>query len=132
MLLFYILAAAFALHGLAHLSGFLASWTRTPAGFREGPWGLPGAAGLKSPIGRAFGVLWLAAAVLLVGASVALLTGSTSWPGLPIAGSIVSLLAILPWLNVVPPGAKVGAVFDLATLLVLPTPLNERLMQRLD
>jgi hypothetical protein len=83
-------------------------------------------------MGRAFGVLWLAAAVLLVGASIAHLTGSAGWPALPIAGSLVSLVVILPWLNVVPPGAKVGALFDLATLLVLLTPLNERLIQLMD
>lgn len=132
MLLLYFLAAVFALHGLAHVSGFLASWTGASSGFGDKPWLLPGGVTLRSPGGRLFGLVWLAAAALLVGSSLALLTGNSWWPALPIAGAIVSLIVMIPWLNVIPPGAKIGALFDGVTLVVLLSPLNEQLMQLLD
>lgn len=68
---------------------------------------------MHAPIGRAFGLLWLASALLLVGAGAVVLAGSPWWPQLALAGACVSLVAILAWWRSVPPGAHVGVVFDL-------------------
>jgi hypothetical protein len=40
----------------------------------------------------------------------------------------MSLLAIIPWWNTVVPGAKVGALFDLITVIALLPPWREQLM----
>ncbi len=37
-MLHFIVIAAFILHGLAHASGFMASWTRNSSGFSDRPW----------------------------------------------------------------------------------------------
>lgn len=132
MWLLYFLVAALALHGLAHVSGFVASWTRPSSAFSDRPWILPGMVGLKSGLGRVFGLAWLIAAMMLVTAAAGLLGGRSWWPALAIAGSLVSLAVIVPWLRTVPPGAKVGAIFDLMTLVTLLSPLNEQLLSFLD
>ncbi len=37
-----IVSLAFIGHGLGHATGFLAVWPRSPAGFTDAPWILPG------------------------------------------------------------------------------------------
>lgn len=125
----YFIALAFSLHGLAHLSGFVAAWTKREAGFADQPWLLSKNVKLQSPPGKVFGVLWLAAALGLAGAGAALFAGKAYWPHLALAGSLISLAVILPWLKTVPPGARfAGLAFDLLTLLALALPWREQVL----
>jgi hypothetical protein len=127
----YIVVAAFIMHGLAHFSGFIASWTKGGAGFTPNPSLLSKGLTLQSPLGKVFGLLWLGAVVALVGSGLDLVFHFETWPLLPIARSLVSLLVIVPWWNTVPPGAKAGAAFDLLTLLALLSPWKEQILQSL-
>ena len=126
-----ILIAAFLMHGLAHLSGFFAAWTRRDAGFSQNPWLFSKGLMLKSNLGRVFGLLWLVAAIVLVWSGLSLLFRTGMWPLLPITGALLSLLVIVPWWNTIPPGAKVGAIFDLLILLALLPPWREQILQTL-
>jgi DNA-binding transcriptional LysR family regulator len=128
MILKYFVAAALILHGLAHLSGFVAAFTSRDTGFSPKPWLFSPNVTIHSAIGRVFGLLWLVAAVALAGAGLALLLGWAVWPWLPIAGAIVSLLVIATWWNTVPPGARLGAVFDLIILVALLPGWREQVM----
>jgi hypothetical protein len=121
-MLHFIVIAAFVVHGLAHLSGFMASWTKNTAGFAERPWVLSTGVTLHSGVGHIFGLLWLVAAICSVAAGIGLAAQQLWWPILAIAQAIVSLIVIVPWWNTVVPGAKVGAVFDVIVLVVLLLP----------
>ena len=48
--------------------------------------------------------------------------------GAALPAAVLSLAVILPWWNTVPLGAKMGAAFDLLVLVVLLTPLKERIL----
>lgn len=126
-----VVIAALALHGLVYISGFAAGLFGLPVDFNDKPWLFAKNVTLKSPAGRAFGLLWLLAALALVGAGVGLFNGAGWWPGLAIAGAVLSLVAILPWWNTVVPGAKVGAVFDILILLALLLPWSGQVITRL-
>ncbi len=124
-MLHFIVIAAFILHGLAHLSGFMASWTRSSSGFSNRPWGLSTGVTLHSGIGHIFGVLWLVAAICSVGAGIGLAAQQPWWPMLAVAQAMVSLIVIVPWWNTVVAGAKVGAAFDVIVLIALLLPWRE-------
>ncbi len=126
----YLLALPFLVHGAAHVSGFLASWTVLEVGFSGSAWILSPSVGYRSLIGRGFGLLWLAAAISHLAAGVGLMLGLGWWASAALAGSLVSLLVILPWWNTVPPGARLGAAFDLLVILLLATPLGGLLPAR--
>jgi len=102
-----VIIAAFFMHGMAHLSGFFASWTASTAGFSERPWVLSASVTMHSGVGRVFGLLWLLAAIGLLGTALGLATQQPWWPMLGVLAAAVSLVAIVPWWNTVPPGAKV-------------------------
>jgi hypothetical protein len=116
-------------HGLAHLSGFLASWTSTDAGYASKPWIFSSGIYLQSWAGRFFGLFWLIAVVGFIGSTVGISLSQGWWMPLVVASSAVSLLVIVPWWNTVPPGAKVGAVFDSLIILALITPLQKILLE---
>jgi hypothetical protein len=124
----FLIAFPWMMHGLAHLSGFIASWTRSSAGFPEHPWVFSSGVTMQSPVGKIFGLFWLVASAGIVASGVGFLTGKAWWSTLAMASAGVSLLVILPWLRAVPPGAWAGAVFDLLVLVVLQLPLKERLL----
>ncbi len=124
-MLHFIVIAAFVLHGLAHLSGFMASWTKSSAGFSNKPWVLSTGVTLHSGVGHIFGLLWLVAAIGSVGAGIGLATQQAWWPMLAVAQAIVSLIVIVPWWNTVVAGAKVGAVFDVIVMIALLLPWRE-------
>lgn len=119
-----VLAVALIAHGLGHISGFLAAWTRADVGFKDGPWLFSPGVKVKSGIGRLFGLIWLLAMIALSGSGVGLILRQAWWPTLALAGSILSLVSIIPWWNVVVPGAKLGAAFDLLLIIVLATPMK--------
>lgn len=119
-----ILAIPLMAHGLAHLSGFIAAWTTADVGFSTSWIFLSSELSLHSSVGKLFGLLWLAATATLVAAGAGVLW-QRSW-GAPLAlvAALISLAVILPWWNTVPPGAKLGALFDLLVLMVLLSPLK--------
>lgn len=125
----WLLAAPLILHGIAHISGFISSWTSNLAGFAERPWILSSTVTLRDPLGRAFGLVWLVALGSLVGAGLGLISGQGWWPTLTMIGAVLSLIAIIPWWNTVPPGAKIGAAFNLLIILVLLLPLKSRILE---
>jgi len=112
VLLHYLIGVVFIMHGLAHLSGMMAAFTARDVGFSDKPWLFSTGATLRSPIGQLFGLVWLAAAIALV-------------------GSILSLIAIVPWWNTVVPGARAGAAFDGLMLIGLVAPWSEQVMAAL-
>ena len=57
----------------AHLSGFVASWTKYSAGYTDKPWIPSSSVGLKSTIGKIFGLVGLAAMCVLVSSGIGLL-----------------------------------------------------------
>ena len=109
------------MHGLAHLSGFFAAWTKAEVGYPARPWLFSKNVMLKSPLGKVFGLLWLVAAVALAAGGFGLAFGHSWWVPATLVGAAVSLFVILPWLRSVPPGAWAGAVFDLVIFLSLAT-----------
>jgi len=125
----YLIAFALFMHGLAHLSGFFAAWTKVDVGYPARPALFSKTVTLKSPIGKGFGLLWPVAALALVAGGFGLAFGQGWWPGAALFGAGVSLFVILPWLRSVPPGAWAGAVFDVLILLSLATPWNEQFLQ---
>jgi hypothetical protein len=124
-MLHFIVIAAFILHGLAHVSGFMASWTRNSSGFSDRPWVLSTGVILHSGVGHIFGLLWLVAAICSMGAGIGLAAQQPWWPILAMAQASVSLSVIVPWWNTVVAGAKVGAVFDALVLIALLLPWRE-------
>jgi uncharacterized membrane protein YphA (DoxX/SURF4 family) len=125
-----ILAVPLIVHGLAHLSGLIAPYTRRHVGFAERPWIFAHGVTPHSSIGRAFGLVWLAAAAALAIAGIGLLLGQAWWAALAVAASILSLAAIITWWHAVPAGAKAGAAFDLLVLLTALQP-TQALLSRL-
>lgn len=79
----WLFAGLLALHGLIHLMGFAKGF-----GYASLPQ-------LVQPISRAMGVLWLLAAALLLGASVASLAWPRSWWWLGAASLVVSQFVIV-------------------------------------
>ncbi len=130
-MLHFIVIAAFIMHGLAHLSGFMASWTKNTSGFSNRPWVLSTGVTLHSGVGHIFGLLWLIVAICSVGAGIGLAMQQTWWPMLAVAQAIVSLIVIMPWWNTVAPGAKVGAVFDVIALVALLLPWRDAVIAAL-
>jgi hypothetical protein len=125
----FVLAIPFLFHGLAHLSGFLASWTATDAGYMDKSWIFSPGVYLQSGVGRLFGLLWLVAMAGLIGSALGIITHQEWWPILAIVSGVTSLVVIIPWWNTVPPGAKVGAVFDILMIGMLLSPLQQILFK---
>ncbi|MCL4875467.1 MAG: hypothetical protein KJ064_02360 [Anaerolineae bacterium] len=107
-------------HGLGHIMGFLAAWTDVPQGFNENPWIISHHITIKSPLGRVFGLLWLAALVLWLGAGLGHIAGEAWWDALAVSAAAMSMTAILPWWNTITPGARWGAtLFNLLVLIIV-------------
>lgn len=124
-----LFAVPLIVHGLAHISGFIASWTSLDVGYADRSWLFSADVTLDSPVGKAFGLLWLAAAVGLAGSGVGLLLRQEWWPTVAVLAAAISLVVIVPWGRTVPPGARVGAAFDMLVILALQTPVRDRLLE---
>lgn len=122
--------AVLILHGIGHIMGFLESWTSIPAGFTDAPWILSNAVTIESTVGRVWGIIWLVAGAAFVVAGVGLINHQDWWRTLVIAAAFISLIAIVPWFNTVPAGAKFGAVLvDLVVIFGLLPPWGEQVMR---
>jgi hypothetical protein len=127
----YLFAFLLIMHGLAHITGPLGFWSSGPQAFAEKPWLFSRDLTPGSTMGQGFGLLWLVAIVGLAGAGVGLLAGQEWWPTLAVFAAVVSLVAIVPWVRVVPPGAWAGACLDLCILAALLMPWGNRLVEAL-
>lgn len=121
----------FMLHGLGHTMGFLAAWTHVDVGFDDTPWILTGDVRIRSPIGWAFGMLWLVAMAGWVVAGWGVIDGAEWWPALAKGAAVVSLAAIVPWWNTVPTGARLGVLADVVILAGLLSTWGRDIADRL-
>jgi hypothetical protein len=97
-----------------------------------GHWLLSSNVMLDSALGRAFGLLWLVALIATVGAALGLLFQQEWWPLLAVASAVLSLVAIGPWLNLMPLGSAIGAVLvDVIVLVALLGPWHDTLIRAL-
>jgi hypothetical protein len=127
----YLVAFVLIMDGLAHVTGFFGFWTSGPRAFGDQAWLFSKNVTARSAVGKAFGLLWLVALIGLVGAGLGLLFGQAWWPSLAVAAAVVSLVAILPWVRVLPPGAWAGALLDLLIIVALLSPWADRLLEAL-
>ncbi len=121
--LFRILVAVMlVMHGLSHIIWFLASWTSVRTGVGDGPWILPGDVTIKSPLGKALGLLALVVVVVFVTAGAMLLAGLADWNGIANIGIFLSYGAVVPWLRQSPGSWGVTTVIANVILMFLVTP----------
>ena len=123
----YLAALMLLGHGLGHLVGVLPAWTSINPGGEDKPWILPGGHMMNSTVGKIWGVFWIAAMVLFVISSAGVFMDRHWWRQWAIIGSVVSIVAIVPWWNTVVVGAKAGVALDVAILLVLLLPWGEKI-----
>lgn len=124
----FIIAIPLIMHGLANAAGFVEAWFPGARGFSDQPWLLGGAVIMKSAIGRIFGVLWLLTTVGLVAAGAGVFLHAGWWRPVAIAAVALSFLVIVLWWRAVPPGARFGAIFDLAVIIALAGPWSARIV----
>jgi hypothetical protein len=87
---------------------------------------------MDSTVGRVFGILWLVTLVGTTASGIGLLANQEWWQPLAVASSVLSLIAIVPWLNTMPTVSAIGAVaVDLAVLIVLLGPWGQPVVDRI-
>jgi len=128
-MLAYLIAIPLIAHGLANLAGVFAPWTQELQGFKDAAWIFSPGVSFASWAGRAFGLAWLASSLCLVASGAGIFLHQSWWLLLTILGCACSLVAIATWLKAVPPGAYFGAVFDIAVIMLLVSPLGARISQ---
>lgn len=127
--LFRILVVIFlAMHGIGHIIWFLGAWTQLKVGMKDGAWILPGNVTIRSPLGKAWGLLALAALVIFVAAALALLVQEPAWRPATSIGVIVSFIAVVPWLRQSPGTTPINAIIaNLVLMFLLALPLSVEL-----
>ena len=124
----YVVVLVLLAHGVGHVMGFLAAWTKLPMGFVDRPWVFGGDVKIQTAIGRVFGLVWLVALVGFVGAGIGLLFQREWWSTLAIASSVVSILVIVPWWNTVTPSARLWPLLvDVLVLAALLGPWRDQI-----
>jgi hypothetical protein len=124
----YAVVLILVFHGIGHVMGFLAAWTKVPMGFVDRPWVFGGDVKIDTPIGRVFGLVWLVALVGFVAAGIGVLTGQGWWTTAAILGSLVSIVAIVPWWNTVTPTARMWPIIvDVLLLVALLGPWRDQI-----
>ena len=124
----YVIVLALLAHGIGHVMGFLAAWTKLPMGFVDRPWVFGGEVKIQTAIGRIFGLLWLVALVGFVGAGIGLLLQRDWWSTLAIASSVISIAVIVPWWNTVTPSARLWPLLvDVLVLVALLGPWRDQI-----
>lgn len=116
----YAIAALLAVHGVAHLVGFLVSWKLMEA--PEMPYRttiLQGAVDLADGGIRAYGAIWLILGLGFGASALTLLAGSESWQRMVIALTVISLpMCWFGW-----PETRVGLMVNLGILALVLTRL---------
>jgi len=124
----YLAALVLLGHGVGHLVGVLPAWASIGmGGVKDRPWILPGGHLMDSAVGKLWGVVWLAAMILFMISSAGVLLDKWWWRQWAVVGSVVSIVAIVPWWNSVVAGAKAGVALDVAIILVLLLPWGEKI-----
>jgi hypothetical protein len=127
-----IVALILIAHGLGHSMGVLAAWTTVPYGLSNRPWLFSSGVLLDSATGRVWGLLWLAALVVTTAGGAGLLLHQDWWRTVAVAGAVLSLVAIGPWLGAMPLGSAIGAVVvDILVLAGLLLPVGEAFVRQL-
>ena len=107
----YVVAALLALHGAAHLTGFMGTWRLGP--FMEGdPVALPFGRTDSGSLARTLGLLWIGGMVLFVTTAVGAVVGAIWWPALLAVSAAASLALCVMWWK----DARIGAAIDLVIL----------------
>jgi hypothetical protein len=125
----FVIAIPLIMHGLANAAGFAEAWLPGARGFSAQPWLLGSEVGMKSGIGRVFGMLWLLTTIGLVAAGAGVLLRAGWWQPVAISAAALSFVVILLWWRAVPPGARFGAFFDLAVIIALAGPWSTRISE---
>lgn len=124
----YVVVLVLLFHGAGHVMGFLAAWTKLPMGFVDRPWVFGGDVKIDTPVGRAFGLIWLVALVGFLAAGIGALVGQEWWTAAAVWGSVISIVAIVPWWNTVTPGARIWPILvDVLVLAVLLGPWRDQI-----
>jgi len=124
----FIIGIPLLIHGLAHISGFLAAYSSADVGFNTRPWIFPGSVCIQKGPGRLFGIIWLLAMGGFITAGLMVLFHQNGWDHFAVAGATLSLISIIPWWRTVPLGARIGVLFDLLILLCLLTPIRDTVL----
>ena len=112
-----LVALMLLMHGLSHILWFMASWTSVRTGVGDGPWVLPGNITIRSPIGKALGLLALIVVTVFATASLMLLAGLPNWRGIANIGVFLSYGAVVPWLRQSP--GSWGPTSVLANIIIM-------------
>jgi len=119
------------IHGLAHISGFLAAYTSADVGFKSKPWIFSESVYIHNGMGRLFGILWLLAMGCFSASGMMVLFLQSGWTHYALSGAALSLISIVPWWRAVPAGAKMGVLFDTVILITFLTPMRDFLVNTL-
>lgn len=111
-----VMAALFALHGVAHWVGFVVAWRLTD--FEEMPYDTTLLAG-RIDVGdvgmRVVGALWLLTGIAFLVVAAGAVGRRAGWPSLALAVAVVSTaLSVLGW-----PDSRIGVYLNLAILALL-------------
>jgi len=106
----------------------LDAWTKKDHGFTDNPWLITKGITIKTPLGRSFGILWMLSMIAFISSGVAIVLAHFWWLEALLAGSVLSLIAIIPWWNTVSFCAKIGAIFDLLLIAFVLCPWCEQIM----
>lgn len=117
-----LVAAMLAMHGLAHLIWFLASWTSVPTGVGDGTWILPGEVTIRGRMGKVLGLLALIVVVVFVTAGMMLGGGIETWNGVANIGVFLSYAVVVPWIRQGPGSWPATSVIANVILMFLVTP----------
>jgi hypothetical protein len=128
----WLTALALLMHGAGHIAFFFAAWTPIDMGFGDSPWLLPGGFTVDSVMGKAAGLLWLAAMLGFVGAALGLIGRRDWWPRLAVAAAVISLVVLLPWWSVIDPSTRMWALLaDMAVIAAFGPPWRVRVVEAL-
>ena len=124
-----IAALVLAGHGIGHLMAPQAAFLPPGALPRNAP-GLLAGTTIVSNAGKAMSVLWLLPLVGFVVATYGFWTGTAWWRPLMAASAVISIVAVLPWWNVMPAFSYLGALdVDALVLVSLATPWGDQLIR---
>jgi hypothetical protein len=116
-------------HGIGHMMAPQAAFL-PPGALPRDAHGLVAGATIVSGPGRAMSLLWLVPMVGFVVASYGFWTDAAWWRPLMAVSAVVSIVAVLPWWNVMPAFSYLGALgVDVLVLVALATPWGDHIIR---
>jgi hypothetical protein len=126
-----IAALVLAGHGIGHMMAPQAAFLPPGALPRNAP-GLLAGTTIVSNAGKAMSSLWLLPLVGFVFATYGFWTDAVWWRPLMAVSAALSIVAILPWWNVMPAFSYLGAIcVDALVLVALATPWGDQMIRSL-